>query len=211
VVLLSFFLNILATEVFLNRLLRRVHLLLSRTMSLIHSSCFFLSDMEEVVCGEESSIGVLFGLVVVFDFFDGGKGVGVGDVKWNVFCFFGGNGCLIVAASASSTSGDDDVERSCGSGLISRGMGSKWKYFEIDMGPEDRVFIINWDHDCFMVNVNGVEVFSRLPSGPVVTDIKVSLSNKGSKEVELIVVGMHADEDDSIVDAQGEDGRGAKS
>jgi len=132
-------------------------------------------------------------------------------VKWNVFRFFRGNGCLIAAVSASSTNGDDDVERGCGLGLISRGMGSEWKSFEIDMGPEDRVFVINWDHDCFMVDVDGVKVFSRSPGGPVVSDVEVSLSNKGSKEVELIVVGMHADEDDSIVSTQGEDSRGGES
>ena len=90
-------------------------------------------------------------------------------------------------------------------------MGSEWKSFEIDVGPEDRIFIINWDHNCFMVDVNGVKVFSRLPSGPVVADVKVSLSNKGSEEVELIVVGMHADEDDSVIGAQGEDGGGGES
>jgi len=90
-------------------------------------------------------------------------------------------------------------------------MGSEWKSFEIDVGPEDRIFVINWDHDCFMVNVDGIEVFSRSPSGPVVANVEVSLSNKGSKEVELIVIGMHADEDDSIISAQGEDGRGGKS
>jgi len=132
-------------------------------------------------------------------------------VKWNVFRFFGGNGCFIAAASASSASGDDDVKRGCGLGLILRGMGSEWKSFEIDVGPEDRIFVINWDHDCFMVDVNGVEVFSRSPSGPVVANVEVSLSNKGSEEVELIVVGMHVDEDDSIVGTQGEDGRGGKS
>ena len=132
-------------------------------------------------------------------------------MKWNVFRFFGGNGCFIAATSTSSTSRDDDVERGCRSGLISRGMGSKWKSFEIDVGPEDRVFVINWDHDCFMVDVDGIEVFSRLPSGPVVADVEVSLSNKGSEEVELIVVGMHADEDDSIIGTQGEDGRGGES
>jgi len=132
-------------------------------------------------------------------------------VKWNIFRFFGGNGCFIAATSASSTSGDDNVERGCGLGLISRGMGSKWKSFKIDVGPEDRVFVINWDHDRFMVDVDGVEIFSRLPSGPVVADVEMSSSNKGSKEVELIVVGMHVDEDDSVIDAQGEDGRGGKS
>jgi len=132
-------------------------------------------------------------------------------VKWNIFRFFGGNGCFIAAASASSTSGDDDVERGCRSGLILRGMGSKWKSFEIDVGPEDRVFIINWDHDCFMVDVDGVEVFSRLPGGPVVADVEVSLLNKGSEEVELIVVSMHVDKDDSIIGSQGEDGRGGES
>jgi len=132
-------------------------------------------------------------------------------VKWNVFCFFRGNDCFIAATSASSTSGDDDVERGCRSGLISRGMGSKWKSFKIDVGPEDRVFVINWDHNCFVVDVDGFEVFSRSPSHPVVSDVEVSLSNEGSEEVELIVVGMHADEDDSIIGAQGEDGRGGKS
>jgi len=132
-------------------------------------------------------------------------------VKWNVFRFFGGNGCFIAAASTSSTSGDDDVERGCRSGLISRGMGSEWKSFKVDMGPEDRVFVINWDHNCFVVNVDGFEVFSRSPSCLVVPDVEVSLSDEGSEEVELIVVGMHANEDDSIVGAQGKDGRGGKS
>jgi len=53
----------------------------------------------------------LLGLIVIFCFFDGSEGVGVGDMKWNVFHFFGGNGCLIAATFASSASGDDDVER----------------------------------------------------------------------------------------------------
>jgi len=132
-------------------------------------------------------------------------------VKWNIFCFLRGNGCFVPATLASSASGDDNVEGGCGSGLISRGMGSEWKSFEIDVGPEDRVFVINWDHDCFMVDVDGIKVFSRSPSGPVVPDVKVSLSNEGSEEVELIVVGMHADEDNSIVGAQGKDGRGGES
>jgi len=90
-------------------------------------------------------------------------------------------------------------------------MGSEWKSLKVDVGPEDRVFVINWDHDCFVVDVDGFKGFSRSPGGPVVTDVEVSLSNKGSEEVELVVVGMHADEDDSIVSAQGEDGRGGES
>jgi len=132
-------------------------------------------------------------------------------VQWNIFRFLGGNGCFVAATLASNASRDDNVERSCGSGLISRGMGSKLIPFKVDVGPEDRVFVINWDHDCFMVDVNGVEVFSGSPSGPVVTNVKVSSTNKGSKEVELIVVGMHADEDDSIISAQGKDSRGGES
>jgi len=132
-------------------------------------------------------------------------------VKWNVFRFCGGNGCFVAAALTSNANRDDNIERGCRLGLISRGMGSKWKSFKIDVGPEDRVFVINWDHNCFMVNVDGIEVFSGSPGGPVVADIKVSLSNKGSEEVELIVVGMHADEDDSIVSTQGEDHRGGES
>jgi len=131
-------------------------------------------------------------------------------VKWNIFRFLGGNGCFSAATVASSTSGDE-VKGGWGSGLISRGMGSKWKSFIIDMGPEDRVFVINWDHNCFVVNVDGVEGFSWSPSGPVIGDVKVSTMDKCSEEVELIVVGMHADKDDSIVGAQGKDGRGGES
>jgi len=131
-------------------------------------------------------------------------------MKWNVFRFLGGKGCFVAATLASSVSGDN-VEGGCGSGLISRGMGSKWKSFDIDMGPEDRVFIINWDQDCFMVDVDGNEAFSGSPSGPVIGNVEMSLSDKGSKEVELIVVGVHADKDDSIIGTQGEDGGGSKS
>jgi len=209
VVLLSFFLNILVTEVFLNLLLRRVHLLLSQTMALIHSSRFFLSDVEEVVWGKESGVGICFGLVVIFDFFCGDNGVGVGDVKWNVFRFLGGSGCFATAAVTSSINWDD-VD--CGaSGMILRGMGSKWESLIFDWNPEDRLFIINWDHDCFVVDVDGVKGFSWSPSGPVELDVKVSMLDEGPKEVELIVVGMHADEDDSIVGAQGEDSRGGEA
>ena len=165
--LLSFFLNIRATEVFLNLLLSKVHLSLSQTMSLIHCSRFSLSNVEEVFMVEESSVGVLLGLVIVFCFFGGSEGIGVGDVKWNVFHFLGGSGCFVAAALASNASGDDDIKRGCRSGLISRGMGSEWKSFIIDVGPEDRVFIINWAHDCFMVNVDGIKGFPWLPGGPV--------------------------------------------
>jgi len=150
----------------------------------------------------------LLRLVVVLCFFDGSEGVGVGDVKWNVFRFIG---CFVAATLASSASGNDDVEGGCGSGLISRGMGSKWKLFIIDVDPEDRVFIINWDHDCFMVDVDGIKGFSWSPGGPMIGDVEMSTPDKGSEEVELIVVGMHADEDDSIVGAQGEDSGGSKS
>jgi len=209
VALLSFFLNILATEVFLNQLLRRVHLLLSWTISLIHSSCFFLSDVEEMVRGEESSVSVLVGLVIIFCFFNGSRGVGVGDVKWNVFRFRRGNGCFVAAALASSASRDDVMCRVLG--VILRGMGSERGSFIFDWNPEDRLFVINWDHNCFMVDVDGVKGLSWSPSGPVELNVKVSLLDKGSKEVELIVVGMHADEDDSIVSSQGEDGRGGES
>ena len=115
-VLLSFFLNILATLIFLNLLLRKVHLSLSRTMVLIHSSRFFLSDVEEVVWGEESGISVRFGLAI-FGVVCRGKGVRIGDMKWNIFCFLGGNGCLVAATLASSSKGGV-IERGCRSRLI---------------------------------------------------------------------------------------------
>ena len=160
-----------------------------------------------MIWGNESGVGVLLGLVIVICFFGGSDRVGVGDVEWDSFCFVG---CFVAATFASSTNGFV-VEGGRGSGLILRGMGSKWKSFIIDVGPEDRVFVINWDHDCFVVDVDGVEGFSWSPGGPVIGNVKVSATDEGAKEVELVVVGMHADEDDSIVSAQGEDGRGGKS
>jgi len=121
--LLSFFLNILATDVFLNGLLRRVHLSLSLTMSLIHCSHLFLSNVEEVFWVEESGVGVLFGLVVILCFFCRSRGVGVGDVEWGILWCLGGTGCLVTAAVTSSINWDD---MGCGIlGVILRGMGSK--------------------------------------------------------------------------------------
>jgi len=131
-------------------------------------------------------------------------------VKWNIFCFLGGKGCFVAATLASSANGDD-VEGGCRSGLISRRVGSEGGSLIVNNGPEDRVFVINWDHDCFMVNVNGVKGCSRLPGGPVIGNVEVSTFDEGSEEVELIVVGVHADEDDSIIGAQGEDGRSGES
>jgi len=180
---------------------------LSQTISLIHCSCFFLSNMEEVVWGNESSVGVLLGLVIVLCFFDRSRGIGVGDVEWNVFCF---TGCFIAATLASSANGDD-VEGGCGSWLISRGIGSKWKSFMLDPDPEDRIFVINWDHDCFVVDINGIFVSSWSPGGPVISDIKVSMVDECSKEIELVTISMHVDEDNAVIGTQGEDGRGGKS
>jgi len=171
---------------------------------------FFLSDMEEVVWGKESSVGIGFGLVVVLCFFCGSEGVGVGDVKWNVFRFLGGNGCSFAATLASSINGND-VERGCGSGLILRRVGCKWKSFMVDLDPEDRVFIINWDHDCFMVDVDGIKGLSWSPGSPVIHDVEMPSSDEGAEEVEMIVVGVHANENNPIVGAKGEDGRGGES
>jgi len=131
-------------------------------------------------------------------------------VKWNIFHFLGGNGCLVAATLASSAKGGV-VEQGCGSGLISRWVGSKWKSFVVDVGSEDRVIVVDWDHDGFVVDVNGVEGFSWSPSSPVVRDIEVSTSDKCSEEVEMIVVGVHANENNSVVGTKGEDGRGGES
>jgi len=182
---------------------------LSLTMSWIHGSHFFLSDMEMVIWVKKSGVCVLFRLVVVFCFFCGSRRVGVGDVEWNVFWDFRGSFCCVAATLASSASRDDVVYGV--SGMILRGMGSKWKSFIFDGDPKDRLFVINWDHNCFVVDINGIKGFSWLPSGPVELDVKVSMLDEGSEEVELIVVSMHADEDNSIVSAQGEDGRGGES
>jgi len=173
-------------------------------MSLIHSSRLFLSDVEEVVWGDKSSFGVGFGLTV-FDFFNGSEGVWVGDVEWNVFRFLGS------AATVASSANGDNVEWCCGSGLVSRGVGCEWESLVVDMGSEDRVLIVDWDHDGFVVDVDSVKGFSWSPSGPVISDVKVSSTNEGTEEVEIIVVGVHANENNSVVGAKGKDGRGGES
>jgi len=165
--------------------------------------------MEEVVWIEESSVCVLFGLVIIFCFFCGGNGVGIGDMEQDIFWCLGDR-CYFMAAIVARLINWDSV--GCGAlGIILRGMGSKWKSFIFDRDPKDRFFIINWDHNCFMVDVDGIKSFSWLPSGPVELDVKMSTLDKGSKEVELIVVSVHVDEDDAIVSAQGEDSRGRGS
>ena len=147
----------------------------------------------------------MLGLVVVFCFFDGSDGVGVGDIKWNVFRFLGS------VATVASIANGDDVEGGCGSGLISGGVWSEWESFIVDVGPEDRVFVINWDHDGFVVNVDGIEGFSWSPSGPVISDIEVPTLDEGSEEVEIIVVSVHVNENNPVVGTKGEDGRGGES
>jgi len=90
-------------------------------------------------------------------------------------------------------------------------VGSKWKSFIVDVSSEDRVIVVNWDHDGFVVDVNGVEGFSWSPSSPVVRDVEVSTSDKCSEEVEMIVVGVHANENNSVIGAKGKDGRSGES
>jgi len=144
----------------------------------------------------------LFGLIFVF--FDGSEGVGIGDVEGDSFHF-------IAATFASSAGGNDDVKGGCRSGLVSRGMGGKWKSFVVDVDPEDRVLIINWDHDGFVVDVDGVKGFSWSPGGPVMEDVEVSSTDEGAEEVEMIVVGVHANENNPVVGAKGEDSRGGET
>jgi len=131
-------------------------------------------------------------------------------VKWNIFRFLGGNGCLVAATFASSAKGGV-IEQGWVSGLVSRGMGSKWKSFIVDVGSEDRILVINWDHDGFMVDVDGVKSFSWSPSGPVVGDVKMSSTDESAEEVEIIVVGVHANENNPVVGAEGEDGGSGES
>jgi len=164
--------------------------------------------MKEVFSTEESGVGVLFGLVIILCFF-WGRGIGIGNVEWDVFWFLGGRYCFVATTVANTVRGHG-VKGGCGSRLISRRVGFRWKSFVLNRDPKDRVFIINWDHDCFVVDFNGVKGSSWSPGSPVILDIKVSLLDEGSKEVELVVVGMHADEDDAIISAQGEDSRGSE-
>jgi len=62
-----------------------------------------------------------------------------------------------------------------------------------------------------MVNVDGVKGFSWSPGGPMIGDVKVSSTNEGTEEIEIVVVGVHANENNSVVGAKGKDGRGGET
>jgi len=130
-------------------------------------------------------------------------------MEQGIFWYLGGRCCFVAAIVARFINWDDMGCRV--SGMVLRGVWCKGECLVFNGNGEDRFFIINWDHDCFMVDVDGIEGLSWLPGGPVELDIEVSTLDKGSKEVELIVMGVHVDEDDTIVSTQGEDGRGGKS
>ena len=130
-------------------------------------------------------------------------------MEWGISWFLG-RCCFVAATLASSASGDNVGDDNIW-GVVLWGMWCKWKSFIVNWDLDNRLFIINWDHDCFVVDVDGVRGSSRSPGGPVILDVKVSTLDKGSKEVELIVVGVHLDKDDAIIGAQGEDGRGGES
>ena len=126
-----------------------------------------------------------------------------------VFWSLGGRWGFVAAVIAGFISGDD---MGCWvMGMVLWGVWDKWKCFIFDRNPKDRFFIINWDHDCFMVDVNSILGFSGSPSGPVELNVEVSLWKKCSKEVEVVFMGVHTDKDNTIVGAQGEDSRGGKS
>ena len=131
-------------------------------------------------------------------------------MKWNNFCFLGGSDCFIAATIASIISWDD-VKGGCGSGLISQGIGGKRESLVFNWDSDDRVFVVNWDHDGFVVNVNGVLGFPWSPGGPVVLNIKVSTLDEGSEEVEIIVVSVYVNENNPVIGAKGEDGRGSEA
>jgi len=42
-------------------------------------------------------------------------------------------------------------------------------------------------------------------------EVVISLIDEGSKEVEVVSSGVHTDKDDTMLGAQGEDGRGRKA
>ena len=88
--------------------------------------------MEEVVWIKESSVGVLFGLVVAFCFFCGDRGIGIGDMEWGISRFLGG--CCFVAATLTSSASGDNVGDDNVWGVVLWGMWCKWKSF-----------IVNWD------------------------------------------------------------------
>ena len=130
-------------------------------------------------------------------------------MKWGVFWSLGGRWGLIAAIIARFINGDNV---GCWvTGMVLRGVWGKEKCFVFDRNPEDRFFIINWDHDCFVVDINGIKGFSGSPGGPVELDVKVTTLDKGSKEVEVVFMGVYADKDDTIVSVQGEDGRGSEA
>ena len=71
------------------------------------------------------------------------------------------------------------------------------------------MFAIDWDQDRFVGDICGI--FSWYEARPMEVDVVLPLINKGAKEVEVISSCVHADEDDTMFGAQGEDGGGREA
>jgi len=71
------------------------------------------------------------------------------------------------------------------------------------------VLVFHWYRDGLMSNVCGI--FSRHEVCPMEIDVVLPSVNEGSKEVEVVSSSVHADEDNTMFSAQGEDGGGRKA
>jgi len=79
----------------------------------------------------------------------------------------------------------------------------------INLSSEYGVLVFHWYNDGFVGDICGV--FSRHEVCPMEIEVVLPSVDEGTKEVEVISGSVHADEDDTMFSAQGEDGGGRKA
>jgi len=174
-----FFRNQLATVMFLNCLLRVSQLLYIFSNRLVPSVFLFgFLDIGEVeACG-----------AVVSAVSDVGGGVGVFSFLFRGlldFIFWEDCSCAIIARASFCRLWHWVMEGSGCNGCVK----------ELDV-------IVDGDNDGLMGDVGCV--FSGHEASPVEVDVVLSLINKGSKEVEVVVGGVGSDKDNAIVCSKSE-------
>jgi len=79
----------------------------------------------------------------------------------------------------------------------------------MNLSSEYGMLVFHWYGDRFVGDVCGV--FSRHKVCPMEIEVVLPSVDEGTKEVEVVSGSVHADEDDTMFSAQGEDGGGRKA
>jgi len=79
----------------------------------------------------------------------------------------------------------------------------------MNSSSEYGVLVFHWYDNSFVGDICGI--FSWHEVRPMEIEVMLPSVDKGTKEVEVISSGVHADKDDTVFGAQGEDGGGRKA